>query len=207
MFTFKYAFYRLLPIIYDVNTFNSMKNDTTSWDSRASAWRNLKLLGFILLLSGCATLFTGTDDDIRFESDPAGAIVFINGLEKGVTPTTINVKRSINDVNIALQLDGFETRQFVLEKEFNKASYFNLFNVLFWAVDAVSGSLMKHAPQYYEITLRPNGMVQRSATIELIDASELSTTDHGALVLPSTRKRVLAITDGLPGYTLVFERR
>ncbi len=183
------------------------KNKTSSWNSRKAAVTNLKLLAFILLLSGCATLFTGTDDDIRFESDPAGAIVFINGLEKGVTPTTVNVKRSINDVNIALQLDGYETRQFVLEKEFNKASFFNLFNVLFWAVDAVSGSLMKHAPQYYEITLRPNGMVQSSVTIDIHDAQTLMTNEEGALILPTTSKRVLAITDGVPGYTLVLERR
>lgn len=188
-------------------TTSSNTSPTTSWDSRKSALTNIKLLGFILLLSGCATLFTGTDDDIRFESDPAGAMVFINGIEKGTTPTTVSVKRSINDVNIALQLDGYETRQFVLEKEFNKASFFNLFNVLFWAVDAVSGSLMKHAPQYYEVTLRPNGVVQQSVTVDLFDADELATHENGALIVPSSSKRMLAITDGMPGYTLVFERK
>lgn len=188
-------------------TTSSNTSPATSWDSRKSALTNIKLLGFILLLSGCATLFTGTDDDIRFESDPAGAMVFINGIEKGTTPTTVSVKRSINDVNIALQLDGYETRQFVLEKEFNKASFFNLFNVLFWAVDAVSGSLMKHAPQYYEVTLRPNGVVQQSVTVDLFDADELSTHENGALIVPSSSKRMLAITDGMPGYTLVFERK
>jgi hypothetical protein len=188
-------------------TTSSNTSPATSWDSRKSALTNIKLLGFILLLSGCATLFTGTDDDIRFESDPAGAMVFINGLEKGTTPTTVSVKRSINDVNIALQLDGYETRQFVLEKEFNKASFFNLFNVLFWAVDAVSGSLMKHAPQYYEITLRPNGVVQQSEAVDLYDADALASNENGALVIPSSSKRTIAITDGMPGYTLVFERK
>lgn len=159
------------------------------------------------MLSGCATLFTGTDDDIRFESDPAGAMVFINGLEKGTTPTTVSVKRSINDVNVALQLDGYETRQFVLEKEFNKASFFNLFNVLFWAVDAVSGSLMKHAPQYYEITLRPNGVVQQSTDVDLYRANTLDSNEHGALIIPASSKQTIAIIDGMPGYTLVFERK
>ena len=183
------------------------KSTATSWDSRKSAMTNIKLLGFILLLSGCATLFTGTDDDIRFESDPAGAMVFINGLEKGTTPTTVSVKRSINDVNVALQLDGYETRQFVLEKEFNKASFFNLFNVLFWAVDAVSGSLMKHAPQYYEITLRPNGVVQQSTDVDLYRANTLDSNEHGALIIPASSKQTIAIIDGMPGYTLVFERK
>jgi hypothetical protein len=183
------------------------KSTATSWDSRKSAITNIKLLGFILLLSGCATLFTGTDDDIRFESDPAGAMVFINGLEKGTTPTTVSVKRSINDVNVALQLDGYETRQFVLEKEFNKASFFNLFNVLFWAVDAVSGSLMKHAPQYYEITLRPNGVVQQSTDVDLYRADTLDTNENGVLIIPASSKQTIAIIDGMPGYTLVFERK
>ncbi|MDR9388553.1 MAG: PEGA domain-containing protein [Balneolaceae bacterium] len=188
-------------------TTSSNTSPATSWDSRKSALTNIKLLGFILLLSGCATLFTGTDDDIRFESDPAGAMVFINGIEKGTTPTTVSVKRSINDVNIALQLDGYETRQFVLEKEFNKASFFNLFNVLFWAVDAVSGSLMKHAPQYYEITLRPNGVVQQSTDVDLYRADTLDSNENGALIIPASSKQTIAIIDGMPGYTLVFERK
>lgn len=186
---------------------NQITSSNTSWNSRKSALTNIKLLGFILLLSGCATLFTGTDDDIRFESDPAGAMVFISGLEKGTTPTTVSVKRSINDVNIALQLDGYETRQFVLEKEFNKASFFNLFNVLFWAVDAVSGSLMKHAPQYYEITLRPNGVVQQSEAVDLYDANTLASHEDGALIIPSSSKRTIAITNGMSGYTVVFKRK
>jgi hypothetical protein len=137
------------------------KSTATSWDSRKSAMTNIKLLGFILLLSGCATLFTGTDDDIRFES----------------------------------------------EKEFNKASFFNLFNVLFWAVDAVSGSLMKHAPQYYEITLRSNGVVQQSTDVDLYTADTLDSSENGALIIPASSKQTIAIIDGMPGYTLVFERK
>jgi hypothetical protein len=66
---------------------------------------------------------------------------------------------------------------------------------------------MKHAPQYYEITLRSNGVVQQSTDVDLYTADTLDSSENGALIIPASSKQTIAIIDGMPGYTLVFERK
>ena len=45
------------------------------------------------IFNGCATLLTGTSDDISFASNPSGADIMVNGLKVGKTPATIKIKR------------------------------------------------------------------------------------------------------------------
>ena len=47
-----------------------------------------------LALSGCATIFTGTHDDVYFDSEPAGAEIFIDGLYMGV-PAVLGVSAGL----------------------------------------------------------------------------------------------------------------
>ncbi|RYF46986.1 MAG: PEGA domain-containing protein [Cytophagaceae bacterium] len=109
----------------------------------------------MLSLQSCATLFTGTRDTIHFESQPSGAKVRMDGLDMGRTPLDLNVKRSLNDKVVNMSLDGYETRNFSLSKEFNAVSILNLFGLLGWAVDAATGSLMKYDMKAYTIELDP----------------------------------------------------
>ncbi|MDB4961501.1 MAG: serine/threonine protein kinase [Myxococcales bacterium] len=46
--------------------------------------------------------------DYRFESTPPGVTVFLDGLEKGVTPFSYRVVKKEKDVKITAQLDGFK---------------------------------------------------------------------------------------------------
>lgn len=109
----------------------------------------------MLSLQSCATLFTGTRDTIHFESQPSGAKVRMDGLDMGRTPLDLSVKRSLNDKVVNMSLDGYETRNFSLSKEFNAVSILNLFGLLGWAVDAATGSLMKYDMKAYTIELDP----------------------------------------------------
>jgi len=43
---------------------------------------------------GCATIFSGSTDEIFFTSDPSGAKVSVNGKERGATPVTLTLKKS-----------------------------------------------------------------------------------------------------------------
>ena len=106
-----------------------------------------------LILSSCATLFTGTKDKITFNSTPPGAMVSINGVQQGVTPLTTKVKRNLNDTDVELKLDGYETKLITLSKEFNIISVINLGNLIGWGIDALSGSVMKYDQKSYDITL------------------------------------------------------
>lgn len=106
------------------------------------------------LLTGCATIFTGTKDRITFNSEPPGAMVYIDGIEQGVTPLTIKINRSINDKDVEFKLDGYETRLITLSKSFNVVSAINLGNLFGWAIDAITGSVMKYDRKSYDIKLR-----------------------------------------------------
>lgn len=108
------------------------------------------------LLTSCATIFTGTKDRITFNSTPAGATIYKDGVEQCKTPCTIKVKRSLNDTDIEYKLDGYETRLITLDKEFNVVSIINLGNLLGWGIDALSGAVMKYDRKVYDITLSKN---------------------------------------------------
>ena len=109
-----------------------------------------------LLMTSCATIFTGTKDRITFNSTPAGATIYKDGVEQCKTPCTLHVKRSLNDTEIEYKLDGYETRLIKLDKEFNIISVINLGNLLGWGVDALSGAVMKYDKKVYDITLSKN---------------------------------------------------
>ncbi len=107
-------------------------------------------------MTSCATIFTGTKDRITFNSTPAGATIYKDGVEQCKTPCTLKVKRSLSDTDIEYKLDGYETRLITLDKEFNVVSVINLGNLLGWGIDALSGAVMKYDRKVYDITLSKN---------------------------------------------------
>ena len=100
----------------------------------------------------CGTLFTGTTDNITFNSNVKGAVVEMDGVEVGRTPHTMKVKRSFNGT-MGITADGYETKRFGLQKSFNGVSVLNLFNLLFWGIDLATGAINKFDQKGYNITL------------------------------------------------------
>lgn len=111
-------------------------------------------LAFALLTSSCATILTGTKDTISFNSNPRGAIVYKDGVEICRTPCNVPVKRTLNSEDIEYKLDGFETRVFTLDKQFNVVSVLNLGSLFGWAVDAATGSLVKYGRKSYDLEMK-----------------------------------------------------
>ena len=111
------------------------------------------LLIALFLMTGCATIFTGTKDRIAFSSTPSGATIYKDGLEICTTPCNYRIKRSLNDTEVEFKLDGYETRLITLDKEFNLVSIINLGNLLGWGIDALSGAVMKYDRKSYYLKL------------------------------------------------------
>ena len=109
----------------------------------------------LFLMTGCATIFTGTKDRISFISTPSGAVIYKDGLEICTTPCNYNVKRSLNDTEVEFKLDGYETRLITLDKELNLVSIINLGNLFGWGIDVLSGAVMKYDRKSYDIKLIP----------------------------------------------------
>lgn len=114
----------------------------------------LILIFFILFVfTSCATLFTGTKDNITFRTDPPGATIYIDGVEQCITPCTLDVTRSLLETDVDIRLDGYEARYITLSKEFNVVSILNLGNLLGWAIDGLSGSIFKYDQKVYDLKL------------------------------------------------------
>ena len=67
--------------------------------------------------SGCVALFKGRGDDVRFESDPPGASVSLDGEEIGHTPLTHWVHHGSHAVS--MKKDGYDPATGVLQSSFS----------------------------------------------------------------------------------------
>jgi hypothetical protein len=167
----------------------------------------------VLAFGGCATLFTGTSDEVRFESEPSGATVVIDGIDRGTTPTTVSIDRSINDKRVTIEKEGYEEREFQLQKDFNAVSVLNLANLLFWGVDLATGSVYKYSPKQYETELdeassssarapkRIAGLEHKTYTVEALQKGQ-----DGEIVLPDGRDaQAIVVKDAQRNAVYVFE--
>lgn len=113
------------------------------------------LVILVFYLSSCATVFTGTRDEILFTSQPAGATVSIDGYDAGVTPVRLNVRRNLGQRWVTYTLDGYEEENHRLQKEFNFASIINLTCLGCWVVDLAIGSVTKFEEKEIHMDLVP----------------------------------------------------
>ena len=99
---------------------------------------NVKIWAFVLVLSGCATLFGGGPDTVTVTSRPPGAQIKVNGHYVGETPMALALDRD-SPAHISLALDGYQTADFDLEKSFNTWTILNLTDFIGWIVDFAGG--------------------------------------------------------------------
>ena len=103
--------------------------------------------------TNCATIFTGTTENISFSSNVQGAVVEMDGVEVGRTPHTMQVKKSFNGT-MSIKADGYQRKSFGLQKSFNGVSILNFFNLVFWGIDIATGAINKFDQKGYNITLQ-----------------------------------------------------
>ena len=64
------------------------------------------LFSLVFFLSSCATLFKGTNEEVRFGSEPQKAEVWVNGAKMGETPTSLKLE-SKKTYTIEFRKEGF----------------------------------------------------------------------------------------------------
>ena len=115
------------------------------------------LVAILLSTGGCATLFSGSSDEVTFESDPPGAMVRVDGIDKGETPVTVSVDRDAvwfsDRKEIEMIKDGYEDRSFEMQTEWVPISILNMFTGVGWAVDVYTGNMWKAQPTSYDMEL------------------------------------------------------
>ncbi|WP_152551660.1 PEGA domain-containing protein [Polycyclovorans algicola] len=129
----------------------------------------------VLLLNGCATIVTGSTQDITILSEPSGATVTRNGASYGVTPLTLNLKRK-ESPSFVLRRQGFEDTILHPGKGSNGWVWGNILvgGLIGLAVDMGTGSLSKFDQDTYVVRL-PREPMSPAATLDRQGEPSVST--------------------------------
>lgn len=84
------------------------------------------LAALVVLLTGCATMINGIDQEVALRSHPPGAMVRVSNIE-AQTPTTMTFKR-IDDYKAVFTMEGYPARSTMIRSE---ASLWLFGNILF----------------------------------------------------------------------------
>ncbi|MFD2285704.1 PEGA domain-containing protein [Pedobacter petrophilus] len=106
-----------------------------------------------LMFSSCATIFTGTRQNVQINTSPPAADIEVDGIKVGITPMAVSLKKGFTGQTVTLKLDGYETKMFQPTTDFNAVAVLNFIGLIGWGVDAATGAMMKYDPKVYEIQL------------------------------------------------------
>lgn len=105
------------------------------------------LTASVSLLSGCATLFGDNTRQVKVDSRPQGADVYIDGMRYGTTPATITLPSYIyGGKTLVLKKDDYRDQTVLVNSKFQPVG---LWNILFWPfflIDAGTGNSVKIDP-------------------------------------------------------------
>nr|WP_319570949.1 PEGA domain-containing protein [uncultured Draconibacterium sp.] len=101
-----------------------------------------------LLFSSCATIISGSRQNITISSTPSSADVYINGVDVGKTPVEKNLKRN-QEYNVLIQLEGYQPYETLLTKEFNAWYIGNILigGLIGLIIDPITGAIYKLTPE------------------------------------------------------------
>lgn len=121
----------------------------------------LLIFGAALLMGSCATVLTGTTQRVTIDSNPQGADIIVDGRMMGTTPLKVRLDRDINAFvdggkDIRLELPGYYPDGYYLGTDIEPTCILNVFFIPGFAIDAVTGALMRYDSNYYQFRLIPN---------------------------------------------------
>lgn len=100
-----------------------------------------------LSLTGCASIGGDNTRAVRVESEPAGAAIYVDNQQYGVTPAVITLPSYIyGGKTVVVKKKGYSDQALPVNTNFQMIS---ILDVLFWpslVVDGVTGNLVKIDP-------------------------------------------------------------
>ena len=133
--------------------------------------KKLSIIAMVLtmmLSSSCASIISTSKRKVLFETDPPGAKVFVNGMEKGTTPVQLKVKA---EDRIDFKIVDYQEKIVVMDSKFNLVSILNGFSIIGWGIDAITGSLKRVDTKNVKVTLEQS---EKSAFINYMKNGSIS---------------------------------
>lgn len=115
--------------------------------------RALAILAGLALLSGCASIFEGTTQQISVTTTPAGArcTFWRNGTlisDIAATPGSVTIRKTKDDLTIVCDKRGYGTATYVNHSGLAMATFANILTAgLAWAYDSTRGADNKYEGQ------------------------------------------------------------
>lgn len=98
----------------------------------------------VFVLTGCATVMTGTSQKIAFSSNVPEAKVFVNNVQVGVTPAVLELATGDGkDVSIRIEAPGYKPYVTVLRKKVTGWVWGNILigGIIGLGVDLITGGV------------------------------------------------------------------
>jgi len=112
-------------------------------------------------LNGCATIFSGTTDELKFDANVPGVRVTIDGQFKGTLPLTVNQSRDFmhgQEFIVKFEAPGYVTQEFKLKRQFNWIALLDITSIpTSGGIDYYTGALMRFEPNEYHIQMQKRG--------------------------------------------------
>jgi len=126
---------------------------------RARSALSIVVLASSLVFSGCASIVTGSTQEMTFDSNPDGALVSVNGRPMGRTPLVIRLNKDSEDQELTFSKEGYRTASFPIASKVNPWFWGNIVcgGLLGSSTDGISGAMHEYSPSHYMATLTPVG--------------------------------------------------
>ena len=111
-------------------------------------------------LWGCATIVSGTTQEMTFQSEPEGALVKVDGRPLGKTPITIQLDRKSSQA-LSFELEGYKTVNMPLTTTLEPWFWGNIVigGLIGSTTDGISGAVYEYSPSQYFVSMHPvNGI-------------------------------------------------
>lgn len=104
-------------------------------------------LALALLTTSCATIVSGSKQNVKFSSNPSTATIFIDEVEVGKTPFEIKLARK-SEHSVMLKLEGYQTYETKLTKKFNAWFLGNILigGLIGIIIDPITGAMYNLSP-------------------------------------------------------------
>ena len=111
-----------------------------------------------IILTGCATIFSGTSNEISFSTNADPVKVYIDGLNVGNTPLKVAVEKKVGEGRLVrFEKAGYKTQEFNLKNKFDVVAILDISSVIIsGGIDVLTGAMMEYSPKQYHIEMLKN---------------------------------------------------
>ena len=102
-------------------------------------------LTLLLFVASCGTLFSGSDQDVSFDSNVKGVKIYVDGMEVCRTPCVYPLERKSSTSVVVAKKEGYEEKQIVLRSSLNTIAILNLTFWPSWLTDVATGGMWQYS--------------------------------------------------------------